>query len=162
MNIMIGTILGLKDEDNFIITFKIPNYIEKGVAYPIDCFDKPDTNDAVLIYEIDTPFGNSFLWQRIKKDSALRLKYKDNTIEYDDDSISITSSKGDKSIKITLDNDGGITLTGNNNSSLSINLGSGSIITMPSGTVVPTGKNGPFVAAVAGNVVTYSDTFIVN
>lgn len=112
MNFMFGHVTSVEDDHKFIIKFTTENYIEDAIAYPIDTFDEPNVGDPVWIIQIETVFGYSFMWKKLRLFDYTRLKLLESKIIIHHDHILVQAGGGDgdpdgKSY-VRLNNDGTI------------------------------------------------------
>lgn len=89
MNISLGRVSKIEDPLKFIIRFTIEEVIEDCIAYPIDTFDELNEGDPVLLYEIESIFGFSYLYKKLRLYDYTRLKLKDSQINIKEDIIEI-------------------------------------------------------------------------
>lgn len=80
MNFMFGTVSEIVDDHKFVIKFTTKEVIENAIAYPIDTFDEPNIGDPVWIISIETIFGYSFMWKKLRLFDYTRLKLLDSRI----------------------------------------------------------------------------------
>jgi len=106
MDLYLGTVTEIVDDKKFIIKFKIPSLIEGAEAYPVDTFDEVVEGDPILLYGLETIFGYSYLYKKLRLDDHTRLKLLDSLVDIFDDHIEITS----KDTSIMINSDGSCTI----------------------------------------------------
>lgn len=89
METYFGYVDEVKDNKKFVIKFTVKNIIEKAIAYPIDTFDEPNIGDPVIIYAIESIFGWSFMWKKLRLKDHTRMKLLESLIDIYDDHIEI-------------------------------------------------------------------------
>lgn len=124
----------------FVIKFTAKGIVENAVAYPVNVFDQPEVGDEVMIYELETIFGFSYMYQKLKLTDDTRLKVEGSIIDIDKDLITIKSDKGDLRVKL---DKGDISVSVNGNINLSVK---GSIKINSNSCFVPPNTTGPFNA----------------
>lgn len=161
MKTYLGTVTGVTDPNKFVIKFEIPNVIQDAIAFPIETTDEPNEGNQILVYEMESIFGFSFLYKKLRLEDYTRMKIGDSIIELHNDSINIaTSGGGDISISssgdIDIKSDNNINIRSGSNLNLKIE-GNANInvsgtatldasrIKFPNRSVTPTGS-GPFCA----------------
>lgn len=88
------------DRLKFVILFTAEGIVSDAIAYPLNTFDQPEVGDEVAIFELETVFGYSYLYQKLKLNEDTRLRVEGSTIDIDKDRIAIKSENGDVSIKL--------------------------------------------------------------
>lgn len=149
MKIYFGRVTEVVDKKKFIIKFTIETTIEDCIAYPIDTFDEPNVDDPVYLIEIDTPFGYSYMWKKLRLFDHTRLKLLDSVVDIHDDHIEIHA--GDSKSVILVNNDGSIKIkstdvkveaTNVEVKGSNVNITGGILKTGKGGTAAPTSKGG--------------------
>lgn len=119
MNIVgLGRITKVMHENKFNIRFTIDGYIEDAMAYPMDMTDVPEIGEPIVVFQLDTVFGQSFLYQKIRVRDFTRFKIGNTEVDLYDDRINITtgsngvSINSDGSVNISTVKD--ISISGNN------------------------------------------------
>lgn len=116
MKIFFGRVTEVVDDKKFIIKFTVETTIEDCIAYPIDTFDEPNEGDPVYLIEIDTPFGYSYMWKKLRLFDHTRMKLLDSLVDIHDDHVEIHAGE-DKSV-ILINNDGTIKIETNDSISV--------------------------------------------
>lgn len=142
MELYLGTVSEVTDSNKFIIKFDVLNQIESMLAYPIDTFDEPNIGDPIIVYQIESIFGYSYMYKKLRLQDYTRMKLGNSEIDITNDSINITTKDGSM---IVISSDGDIVI----NSNGAIRLQSDSKITIDAPQVSMTGSNvsggqGPF------------------
>lgn len=106
MDLYLGTVTEIIDDKKFVIKFTIPGMIENAKAFPVDTFDEPNEGDPLLLYGIETIFGYSYLYKKLRLADHTRMKLLDSIIDIFDDHIEITS----KDTTIMVNGDGTCTI----------------------------------------------------
>lgn len=156
-----GVVTEIYDPYKFVIKFTIEGEIENAIAYPVDTFDEPNVGDPVEIEELESIFGYSFTYKKLRLKNHTRLKLGKSTVELDENGINITTDKGNT---VFIDSDGAITISSSSNidviSKSSINIKAEGNIDLnckgtvnvkagtvqAKGTVQPSVEGGPFNA----------------
>lgn len=111
MNVLVlGKITSVEDKLKFIIKATIPGEVEDVIAYPFDTLDQPEVGEEVVLFRIETVFGYSYLWQKVKLNDDTRIKVLGSVIDVTQDGITIKSdteedSEDPKSF-VQINNDG--------------------------------------------------------
>ena len=157
MNIRLGSVTSIVDSSKFIIRFSVPKFIEDQIAYPMDVYDEPNIGDPIVLFELESVFGLSYMYSKERLRDFTRLKIGESTVELKNDKINIKSNggnvvvdaKGDIIIKsastlsiksdsnLSIESTGDITVKGGKVSLI------GSKVEMPNRTPIATGT-GPF------------------
>lgn len=117
MDLFFGHVTEIYDPKKFIIKFTRKGDIEDAIAYPIDTFDEPNIGDPVVIFEIESIFGQSFMWQKQRLFDHTRVKFGSSTIDLNSDGIEMTTEDG-KFIEIS--SDGDISISGNDDMEVTV------------------------------------------
>ena len=112
MNIYLGVVSKVTDDLKFIIEFTVEGLIENCIAYPIDTFDQPEVGDPIVLYEIESVFGFSFMYKKQRLFDHTRMKLNKSLVDIFDDHIEIHA--GETESVITVNDDGSIKLTSTN------------------------------------------------
>lgn len=115
MDFKFGTVSQIVDDHKFIIKFTIRDYIEDAIAYPVNQKDEPNVGDPIIIMEIETIFGFSFMYQKMRLKDHTRMKLLQSIVSIYDDHVEIHAGGPDKNDKydeakslIWINNDGTI------------------------------------------------------
>lgn len=129
MDIYLGKVTEVPDDGSderlkFVIKFEIKDYLENQVAYPIDTFDEPNVDDPVILYRIESIFGYSFLYKKLRLDDHTRLKIEKTWIDLFTDKLEICLGD-DKKVNIVLDENGASSISLGDSSEVTIEKDSG-------------------------------------
>lgn len=91
MDIRLGRVTKIVDDHKFVIKATIDNLIEDVIAYPIDTFDQPEEGNPVFLYEIESVFGYSYMWKKLRLTDYTKMKLKSSEIKICHDHILIQS-----------------------------------------------------------------------
>lgn len=127
------------DKLKFVILFSAEGIVKDALAYPLNSMDQPEVGEEVAIFELETVFGYSYLYQKLKLNEDTRLKVQGSVVDIEEDRISVKTETGDVCIKVK---DGDLDIQVNGNINLKVN---GSIKLVGTAFVTPTGE-GPFNA----------------
>lgn len=118
--IALGKITEVLDDNTypktkFVIKVDIAGEVEDAIAFPLDTLDQPELGEEVLIFRVETIFGFSYLWKKLKLNDDTRLKVLGSVIDITKDGITISSDpeedKEDPSSTIYIAKDGSVTIS---------------------------------------------------
>lgn len=98
-NFYIATVSKIELEEKpkrFVIRFSIDDFITDAKAYPLETDETPEVGDKVAIWAIDNILGQSFIYQKLRTEDFTQVRYNNNRIKLDEDSINIESDDSSK------------------------------------------------------------------
>lgn len=96
MDIYLGHVTKVTDELKFVVKFTVKGVIEDAIAYPIQQDDEPNVGDPIIIYSVESVFGWSFLWQKLRLKDFTRLKLGNSVINITEEGIDIQTEEGNE------------------------------------------------------------------
>lgn len=81
--IYLGTVSKVVDPKKFVIEADVKGLIEGVPAYPVDTFDELAVGDPVVLWQLETVFGYSYLYQKLRLYDHTRMKIGDCCIDID-------------------------------------------------------------------------------
>lgn len=153
-SIDIGRVSKVVDKKKFIIKATISGLVEDIIAYPIEGSDEPEVGEEVVLFGLETVFGFSYLYKKMRLFDFTRFKFGDSVIQLTENGIAIQTKNGKDILihsngDIDVESDATINIKGKSNISVtsetSIKLKAPKI-EMPVGNVAPNPAGGPFNA----------------
>lgn len=151
-NIGLAKVSQVVDAQRFVIRATAKGVIEDVVAYPIGNDDEPKIGEEVVLFQLETEFGYSYLYKKQRLLNRTKFEFGDNIITLTEDGINIKTKNG-LDMVIQSDGDLDIISTGSTKihakgellieSDTQIKFKS-PIIEFPTGTVAPNPAGGPF------------------
>lgn len=118
MDIMLGTVSSIVDSNKFVIKFTTKEVIENAIAYPIQNSDEPNIGDPIVLYQLETFYGYSYLWQKLRLKDFTRLKLGNSVINITEEGIDIQASSGNE---VYIESSGDMTVLCRSNTTMHVN-----------------------------------------
>lgn len=146
----IGRVTQVTDSRKFIIKATITGMIENVTAYPLESSDEPEVGEEIVLFELESEFGYSYLYKKARLFDFTRFKFNDSLIQLTENGIAITTKNGKD---IFVSSDGDIDVKGNGDINITVSDNAkikarevtidATTINLPKGNVSPS-EQGPF------------------
>jgi len=96
MNLLIAKVSKLPNspssKDRFVVYFDIPMLLTEQIAYPIEVNEQPEVGDEILVFELESVFGVSYLYSKLHLDNFIRFCIGNSSIKLTNDKIEMKGS----------------------------------------------------------------------
>lgn len=101
MRMILGKCTEIVDPLRFVIRFTSKGLIEdKCIAYPIDTFDEPELDCEVVLFELETKYGYSWLWKKMRLFNHTREKILGTVLDMYEDKMELHTGDGAEVIQL--------------------------------------------------------------
>lgn len=103
---MLARVAKVTDPLRFVIEATAKGVIENVKAYPINNDDEPKVGEEVLLFELETEFGYSYLYRKLRLDPYTKFEFGNNIIQMTKDGgVTIRTKSGNE---VSIDSSGDI------------------------------------------------------